>query len=186
MIGQLEAKLTGLQKQLNETKGGFQSHLVEQQENAEADQVAKEIIPAKPYLWRDWNIVSGQNSLFVYSDYVVLEYPIESTGKFWFIVNGKTWTVSLGSVYSGEHARHILLEGLQDARKQVRPGVQSQQILSTPGPSKLIYGKWSMTCRNDGRLIIKNSDSKDITTLTREWRHGFDFITSDGQVRSFI
>ena len=75
-----------------------------------------------------------------------------------------------------------LLVGRNLAREQARLGVQSQQIISNPGPKKMIFGTWSMIFQNDGQLIIKNSDSKYITLL-RDGRNGFDFITSDGQVR---
>lgn len=73
---------------------------------------------------------------------------------------------------------------MQRARSQVKPSTTSQPILSTPGPTKLTVGNWSLTCLKEGEIAIHNSDGQQATIL-KEDLPGFVFESNRGTKHSF-
>lgn len=150
---------------------------------------AKEVLPGRPYHWRDWCIARGRDCLYIWSDAAALELSNGSNGWFRFILDGKLATMySSGSPEGGtdssgqyhmpsfSYLRRIccndvfllaenrgeFLEKLQRARSQVKPGALSQPILSTPLPTRLVVGNWSITCKKEGEICIYNSDGQQV------------------------
>ncbi|XP_077640175.1 E3 ubiquitin-protein ligase HECTD1 isoform X10 [Lonchura striata] len=149
---------------------------------------AKELQQGKPYHWRDWSIIRGRDCLYIWSDAAALELSNGSNGWFRFILDGKLATMySSGSPEGGSdssESRSEFLEKLQRARSQVKPSTTSQPILSTPGPTKLTVGNWSLTCLKEGEIAIHNSDGQQATIL-KEDLPGFVFESNRGTKHSF-
>ncbi|OWK08863.1 hypothetical protein Celaphus_00015402, partial [Cervus elaphus hippelaphus] len=132
----------------------------------EPQEDAKELQQGKPYHWRDWSIIRGRDCLYIWSDAAALELSNGSNGWFRFILDGKLATMY--SSGSPEESRSEFLEKLQRARGQVKPSTSSQPILSTPGPTKLTVGNWSLTCLKEGEIAIHNSDGQQATVLKED------------------
>ena len=81
--------------------------------------------------------------------------------------------------------RGEFLEKLQRARGQVKSGCPSQPILSVAGPTRIMVGNWSLTCKKDGQLQIHNSDGQQQCTVLREDLPGFIFESNRGTKHSF-
>ncbi|XP_058843643.1 E3 ubiquitin-protein ligase HECTD1 isoform X12 [Acipenser ruthenus] len=154
----------------------------------EPQEDAKEIQQGKPYHWRDWSIIRGRDCLYIWSDAAALELSNGSNGWFRFILDGKLATMySSGSPEGGSdssESRSEFLEKLQRARSQVKPATASQPVLSTPGPTKLTVGNWSLTCLKEGEIAIHNSDGQQATIL-KEDLPGFVFESNRGTKHSF-
>jgi E3 ubiquitin-protein ligase HECTD1 len=61
---------------------------------------AKELVPGRPYHWRDWSCVRGRDCLYLWSDSAALELSNGSNGWFRFILDGKLATMySSGNYY---------------------------------------------------------------------------------------
>ncbi|KAM9711616.1 E3 ubiquitin-protein ligase HECTD1 isoform 8-T8 [Dama dama] len=154
----------------------------------EPQEDAKELQQGKPYHWRDWSIIRGRDCLYIWSDAAALELSNGSNGWFRFILDGKLATMySSGSPEGGSdssESRSEFLEKLQRARGQVKPSTSSQPILSTPGPTKLTVGNWSLTCLKEGEIAIHNSDGQQATVL-KEDLPGFVFESNRGTRHSF-
>ncbi|XP_023607311.1 E3 ubiquitin-protein ligase HECTD1 isoform X7 [Myotis lucifugus] len=154
----------------------------------EPQEDAKELQQGKPYHWRDWSIIRGRDCLYIWSDAAALELSNGSNGWFRFILDGKLATMySSGSPEGGSdssESRSEFLEKLQRARGQVKPSTASQPILSTPGPTKLTVGNWSLTCLKEGEIAIHNSDGQQATIL-KEDLPGFVFESNRGTKHSF-
>ncbi|XP_059565823.1 E3 ubiquitin-protein ligase HECTD1 isoform X8 [Myotis daubentonii] len=154
----------------------------------EPQEDAKELQQGKPYHWRDWSIIRGRDCLYIWSDAAALELSNGSNGWFRFILDGKLATMySSGSPEGGSdssESRSEFLEKLQRARGQVKPSTSSQPILSTPGPTKLTVGNWSLTCLKEGEIAIHNSDGQQATIL-KEDLPGFVFESNRGTKHSF-
>ncbi|XP_070283574.1 E3 ubiquitin-protein ligase HECTD1 isoform X5 [Myotis yumanensis] len=154
----------------------------------EPQEDAKELQQGKPYHWRDWSIIRGRDCLYIWSDAAALELSNGSNGWFRFILDGKLATMySSGSPEGGSdssESRSEFLEKLQRARGQVKPSTASQPILSTPGPTKLAVGNWSLTCLKEGEIAIHNSDGQQATIL-KEDLPGFVFESNRGTKHSF-
>ncbi|XP_015270685.1 PREDICTED: E3 ubiquitin-protein ligase HECTD1 isoform X8 [Gekko japonicus] len=169
----------------------------------EPQEDAKELQQGKPYHWRDWSIIRGRDCLYIWSDAAALELSNGSNGWFRFILDGKLATMySSGSPEGGSdssgiaslnskgckqvegESRSEFLEKLQRARSQVKASTTSQPILSTPGPSKLTVGNWSLTCLKEGEIAIHNSDGQQATIL-KEDLPGFVFESNRGTKHSF-
>lgn len=43
------------------------------------------------------------------------------------------------------------------------PAIQTQPILSIPGPTKLVVGNWTLQCKKEGELVIHNSDGQQVS-----------------------
>ena len=62
------------------------------------------------------------------------------------------------------HSFHVIenrvefLEKLQRVCGQVPPGVRPHPLLSSPGPTHLVVGNWSLSCQRTGEIAIHNSD----------------------------
>ena len=87
-------------------------------------------------------------------------------------------------VFASEN-RGEFLEKLQRARSQVKAGMVSQPVLSSPGPTRIMVGNWSLTCRKEGQLQIHNSDGQQQCTVLREDLPGFVFESNRGTKHSF-
>ncbi|GFV25349.1 e3 ubiquitin-protein ligase HECTD1 [Trichonephila clavipes] len=150
---------------------------------------SKEILPGKPYHWRDWSIVRGRDCLYLWSDAAALELSNGSNGWFRFILDGKLATMySSGSPENGSDStenRGEFLEKLQRARSQVKVGSISHPILSAPGPARLVVGNWSLFCKRDGEINIHNSDGQQQATVLKEDLPGFIFESNRGTKHSF-
>lgn len=133
-----------------------------------------DIMPGRPYHWRDWSIVRGRDCLYLWSDAAALELSNGSNGWFRFILDGKLATMySSGSPEGGTDSsenRGEFLEKLQRARNQVKAGAVSQSILSTASAARIVIGNWTLTCRKDGELTVQNIDGAQQTTVLREVR----------------
>lgn len=81
-------------------------------------------------------------------------------------------------------SRGEFLEKLQRARGQVKLGVASRPILSSPGPTKMVIGNWSVSCVKEKEVIIHNSDGQQATIL-REDLAGFIFESNRGTKHTF-
>lgn len=73
-----------------------------QEEEEPVIEDAKEILPGKPYHWKDWSIVRGRDCLYLWSDAAALELSNGSNGWFRFILDSKLATMySSGSPEGG-------------------------------------------------------------------------------------
>ena len=54
---------------------------------------AKELLPARPYHWKDWCIARGRDCLYMWSEAAALELSNGSNGWFRFILDGKLATM---------------------------------------------------------------------------------------------
>jgi len=72
------------------------------------------------------------------------------------------------------------LEKLQRVCSQVPPGSTLQPLLSSPGPTRLVVGNWSLTCQRKGEISIHNSDGTRQATILREVLQGFVFESNRG------
>lgn len=159
------------------------------EEDDQSNEDAKELIPGRPYHWRDWSCVRGRDCLYLWSDSAALELSNGSNGWFRFILDGKLATMySSGSPEGGTDSnenRGEFLEKLQRARAQVKPGMVSQSFLSTSGPTRLTVGNWSLQCRRDGEITVYNSDGAQQSTVLKEDLAGFVFESNRGTKHSF-
>uniref|UniRef100_T1J5Y0 E3 ubiquitin-protein ligase n=1 Tax=Strigamia maritima TaxID=126957 RepID=T1J5Y0_STRMM len=150
---------------------------------------SKEILPGKPYHWRDWCIARGRDCLYIWSDAAALELSNGSNGWFRFILDGKLATMySSGSPEGGSDSsenRGEFLEKLQRARSQVKPSTPSQPLLSALGSTRLVVGNWSLVCKKEGEMCIHNSDGQQQATILREELPGFIFESNRGTKHSF-
>ncbi|XP_058843639.1 E3 ubiquitin-protein ligase HECTD1 isoform X8 [Acipenser ruthenus] len=172
----------------NEEESKPEKQLLPFLQEDEPQEDAKEIQQGKPYHWRDWSIIRGRDCLYIWSDAAALELSNGSNGWFRFILDGKLATMySSGSPEGGSdssESRSEFLEKLQRARSQVKPATASQPVLSTPGPTKLTVGNWSLTCLKEGEIAIHNSDGQQATIL-KEDLPGFVFESNRGTKHSF-
>ena len=65
--------------------------LQEIEEGSQED--AKELLPARPYHWKDWCIARGRDCLYMWSEAAALELSNGSNGWFRFILDGKLATM---------------------------------------------------------------------------------------------
>ncbi|XP_050562022.1 E3 ubiquitin-protein ligase Ufd4 isoform X2 [Spodoptera frugiperda] len=140
------------------------------------------------YSWAEWALCRGRDALYVWSDAAALELSTGSNGWFRFLLDGKLATMY--SSGSPEHQtdntenRGEFIDKLQRARASVKNTVP-QPILSKPGPSKLIIGNWSLSCKKEKELQIHNTDGQQQTTILREDLPGFIFESNRGTKHSF-
>jgi E3 ubiquitin-protein ligase HECTD1 len=166
-------------------------------ERLDADAVvmedSKDIISGKPYHWRDWCICRGRDCLYIWNEAAALELSNGSNGWFRFVLDGKLATMySSGSPEGGSdssESRSEFIEKLQRAKTGIRPGVQSQPILSSPGIGSNInqmkIGNWGLYCKKDGELSIQNVDGQQQTTILKDDLPGFLFESNRGTRHSF-
>lgn len=161
----------------------------EKEEEEPVMEDAKEILPGKPYHWKDWSIVRGRDCLYLWSDAAALELSNGSNGWFRFILDSKLATMySSGSPEGGSDSsenRGEFVEKLQKARSQIRVGTMSQPIVSKPDAVSLIVGNWVLMCRKVGEMQIHNSDGQQQSTLLGEDLPGFIFVSNRGTRHSF-
>jgi E3 ubiquitin-protein ligase HECTD1 len=151
---------------------------------------AKEITPGKPFHWRDWCICRGRDCLYIWNEAAALELSNGSNGWFRFVLDGKLATMySSGSPEGGSdssESRSEFIEKLQKAKAGIRPGVQSQPILSTPGVNSTIkIGNWALSCKKEGELSIHNTDGQQQSTILKDDLPGFLFESNRGTRHSF-
>ena len=73
-----------------------------QEEEESSQEDAKEILPGRPYHWKEWCIARGRDCLYIWSDASALELSNGSNGWFRFILDGKLATMySSGSPEAG-------------------------------------------------------------------------------------
>ena len=156
----------------------------------DSSEEVKDIIPGKPYHWRDWNVVRSRDCLYLWSDMTAIELSNGSNGWFRFILDGKLATMySSGSpegTTDSTENRGEFLEKLLRAKSQVKAGTTSQSLF--PGSStqgKLMVGNWALSCRKEGELIINNSDGAQQSTVLKEDFNGFIFESNRGTKHSF-
>jgi E3 ubiquitin-protein ligase HECTD1 len=150
--------------------------------------VVKELMPGRPYHWRDWCIARGRDCLYIWSDAAALELSNGSNGWFRFILDGKLATMySSGSPEGGSDSsenRGEFLDKLQRVRTQIKPGTMSQAVfppgVKIPDALRLTVGNWSLSSAKDGELIIQNSDGQQQATILREDLPGFLFESNRG------
>ncbi|XP_030855099.1 E3 ubiquitin-protein ligase HECTD1 isoform X1 [Strongylocentrotus purpuratus] len=164
---------------------------LQQQPQTQRMDDSKEVVAGRPYSWKDWCLARGRDCLYIWSDAAALELSNGSNGWFRFILDGKLATMySSGSPEGGSdssESRSEFLEKLQRARSQVMPAIQTQPILSIPGPTKLVVGNWTLQCKKEGELVIHNSDGQQQqATVLREDLAGFIFESNRGTKHSFI
>ncbi|XP_014790157.1 E3 ubiquitin-protein ligase HECTD1 [Octopus bimaculoides] len=161
----------------------------EKEEEEPVIEDAKEILPGKPYHWKDWSIVRGRDCLYLWSDAAALELSNGSNGWFRFILDSKLATMySSGSPEGGSDSsenRGEFVEKLQKARSQIRSGTMSQPIVSKPDAASLIVGNWVLMCKKTGEMQIHNSDGQQQSTLLGEDLPGFIFVSNRGTRHSF-
>ncbi|BFZ12481.1 hypothetical protein BsWGS_15521 [Bradybaena similaris] len=149
---------------------------------------ATEIVPGRPYHWRDWYIVRGRDCLYLWSEGTALELSNGSNGWFRFILDGKLATMySSGSPEGGSDSsenRGEFLDKLQRARSQIKTGTPSHPIMTKAGPTRLVVGNWTLMCKKNGELQIQNTDGQQATVL-REDLMGFVFESNRGTKHSF-
>ena len=149
---------------------------------------ATSVVPGKPYHWHDWCIVRGRDCLYLWSDFCAIELSNGSNGWFRFILDGKLATMySSGSPEGGSgssESRTEFLEKLQRARSQVSSSSVSQPILSSPSPTRLVVGNWSLACNQTGQVTIHNTDGQQATIL-KEDLPGFVFESNRGTKHTF-
>ncbi|XP_035704354.1 E3 ubiquitin-protein ligase HECTD1 [Folsomia candida] len=151
---------------------------------------ASEITAGKPYHWRDWCICRGRDCLYIWNEAAALELSNGSNGWFRFVLDGKLATMySSGSPEGGSdssESRSEFIEKLQRAKAGIRPGMQSQSILSSPGPNnQMKIGNWALSCKKDGELSISNTDGQQQTTILKDDLAGFLFESNRGTRHSF-
>ncbi|CAM1299094.1 HECTD1 (predicted) [Pycnogonum litorale] len=150
---------------------------------------AKELLPCRPYHWKDWCVARGRDCLYIWSDAAALELSNGSNGWFRFILDGKLATMySSGSPEGGSDSsenRGEFLEKLQRARSQMKPSVSSTPILSKPCPTRIVVGNWSLSCKKEGELCIHNSDGQQQASVLREDLPGFIFESNRGTKHQF-
>uniref|UniRef100_A0A6M2DZQ3 E3 ubiquitin-protein ligase n=1 Tax=Xenopsylla cheopis TaxID=163159 RepID=A0A6M2DZQ3_XENCH len=182
--------LAGPQDQSIESEIKNDVEITQAQSEVEASEDAKEILPGRAYHWRDWCVCRGRDCLYVWSDAAALELSNGSNGWFRFILDGKLATMySSGSPEGGTDSsenRGEFLEKLQRARSAVKPNVNSQPILSKPGPVRLVVGNWALASKKDQELHIHNSDGHQQSTILKDDLPGFIFESNRGTKHSFI
>uniref|UniRef100_UPI00358F986A E3 ubiquitin-protein ligase HECTD1-like n=1 Tax=Myxine glutinosa TaxID=7769 RepID=UPI00358F986A len=160
---------------------------IEQQEDMDLED-ASDMLEGMPYHWRDWSIVIGRGCLYIWSDAAALELIKGSSGWFRFILGDKLDSMysngNLDGGWNSSESRSLFLEKLQRARSQVKRGTMSQPVLSCPNQTKLLVGKWSLTCQKDGEMLIHHSDRQQATIL-KEDLPGFVFESSQGTKHYF-
>jgi len=152
----------------------------------------EELQVARPYFWRDWNIVRSKDCLYMWSEYVILELSMGSNGWFRFILDGKLSTMySSGSPESSgsesSEDRNELFDKLNRARSQVRSSMSGQSILSTSSTSAShTIGNWNLQSKKDGELSINNIEGTAQCTILKEDLQGFLFESNRGTKHTFI
>ncbi|KAG1653476.1 E3 ubiquitin-protein ligase HECTD1 [Nymphon striatum] len=150
---------------------------------------AKELLPSRPYHWKDWCVARGRDSLYIWSDAAAIEFSNGSNGWFRFILDGKLATMySSGSPENGTDSsenRGEFLEKLELARSEINVSLPSTPILSKPGSTRLIVGNWSLSCKKEGELRIHNSDGQQQSSILREDLPGFIFESNRGTKHQF-
>ena len=61
------------------------------------------------------------------------------------------------------------LEKLQRVCGQISSSCPVQPVLSTPGPSLLSVGNWSLSCQKEGEVSIRNSDGTRVRLASLAW-----------------
>lgn len=92
-----------------------------------------------------------------------------------YIIGGTDTTESRGE----------FIEKLQRAKSGLRPGIQSQPILSAVGAPQMKVGNWALTCKKEGELSIHNTDGQQQTTILKDDLAGFLFESNRGTRHSF-
>lgn len=155
----------------------------------------KEMQIARPYHWRDWNIVRSKDCLYLWSDCVILELSLGSNGWFRFILDGKLATMyssgsperspESGTENGGSEDRNELYEKLHRARSQVRSSMNSQCILTSNSNTTHTIGNWTLSSKKDGELIINNIEGTAQCTILKEDVNGFVFESNRGTKHAF-
>lgn len=162
---------------------------LQEEDSSNSREEAKEILQGRPYHWKEWCLARGRDCLYLWCDAAALELSNGSNGWFRFILDGKLATMySSGSPEGGSDSsenRGEFLEKLQRVRSQIKVGVASQQVLPTPGPTRIMVGNWSLACKKEGELIIHNSDGQQQATILKEDLPGFIFESNRGTKHSF-
>ena len=142
----------------------------------------------RPYHWHDWCLVRGRDCLYLWNDYCAIELSNGSNGWFRFVLDGKLATMySSGSPEGGStssESKSEFLDKLQRARGQVPTSCVSQPILSSPSPSTLAVGNWTLKCQQENQLVVINTDGQQ-TTILKEDLPGFLFESNRGTKHTF-
>ncbi|ODM98949.1 E3 ubiquitin-protein ligase HECTD1 [Orchesella cincta] len=101
-------------------------------------------------------------------------------------VNSKVYNNNflIGGTDSTE-SRGEFIEKLQRAKSGLRPGVQSQPILSSVASAQIKVGNWALSCKKEGELGIHNTDGQQQTTILKDDLAGFLFESNRGTRHSF-
>lgn len=177
-------------KSIYSTKDDQDANCETETDSQFSDDCKEEMQTARPYHWRDYNIVRSKDCLYLWSDYVILELSNGSNGWFRFILDGKLATMySSGSPEGGTESsedRNELFEKLHRARSQVRLSMNSQSILSTSSSTSHTIGNWRLESKNDGELLINNIEGTAQCTQLKEDMNGFVFESNRGTKHTFI
>jgi len=185
-IASLAGQAEGDEEEEEEEEGGGKEAADEKPSEKQDMELedASDIVVFTPYQWRDWSIVCSRDCLYLWNEFCAIELSNVSNGWFRYLVDNKLATMySSGSTEGGPDSfenRVEFLEKLQRVCSQVPPGSTLQPLLSSPGPTRLVVGNWSLTCQRKGEISIHNSDGTRQATILREVLQGFVFESNRG------
>jgi E3 ubiquitin-protein ligase HECTD1 len=150
---------------------------------------SREICISRPYYWRDWNLVRGRDCLYLWNDFVAIELSNGSNGWFRFMIEGRLATMySSGSPEAGSESAECqseFIEKMQRCKSTVKSGTKAQPILSTSNSASHQIGKWTLSSRQEGQLVISNGDGASQCTTLNEKINGFLFESNRGTRHTF-
>ncbi|CAI2350375.1 unnamed protein product [Caenorhabditis sp. 36 PRJEB53466] len=166
-----------------------------------------EVTQGTPYRWKEWRIVRGPTSLFIWSDVLLVELPFQSNGWFRYLADNDshvqfvTGSASVEQSMSEEEkenfqkterremvSRWNAVKGVFDDDWSTVP----QSVLGIPSAAKKVSQKlevpaWELWSSKSSELQIKSTSSSQpsgqtntMTTTIKDDSGGFVFESSGG------
>ncbi|XP_014675759.1 PREDICTED: E3 ubiquitin-protein ligase HECTD1-like, partial [Priapulus caudatus] len=137
------------------------------QEGEARQEDARDLLPGKPYHWRDWCVARGRDCLYIWSDAVALELSNGSNGWFRFILDGKLATMySSGSPEGGSDSSEIveISERSFSEHRGTRSSLAADEASSPVAPAALAPTPFNSTLslqETRESLQINNSEREE-------------------------
>ncbi|CAB3409028.1 unnamed protein product [Caenorhabditis bovis] len=160
------------------------------------------LAPNTAYRWKEWRIMRGASSVFIWSDVLLIELPFQSNGWFRYLADNDShmqFVSGMATVDQTEEEKNNERKAMVLRWKMVKDAYEEDMsavpisVLGIPSSSKKVSQKlevpgWELWSTRSSELIFRSTTSStpdgqqnNMTTTIKDDSGGFIFDSSNGR-----